>query len=134
MEAKRLTDEQMKELETAILKFATQGKITKFAAKGLIFALRQSKNLTLPVRMQFDLKTQLREGRGVAFAAHDVCQSSSRGNNINDLIAKLGSNFKYCGYHTSPPLGLGVSLSPDLYARDKEPLTFTIDQIENLDV
>jgi hypothetical protein len=132
-EVQAITDEQMKEIEKMIIRFFNLGKMSLFAAKGLIFLLRKSENLTKGVALTFDVKNQLDQGREVSFAAHDISSSGAGTNRINGLLAKMNHLFRLYGYHDW--FGLGASLCPgDSGHKKEEKIFFTIEEIESIQI
>jgi len=135
-EIQPLTDEQMKEVERAILQFYSSGKISLFAAKGLIFLLRKSGNLTKEVTIRFNdlIPSQKKKGREVSYAAHDICGSSGAGDNrVNNVIRRMGSLFYFFG-HYSETIGLGATLSLIHPRKKTEKISFTVNEIENMEL
>ncbi|OGZ26597.1 MAG: hypothetical protein A2365_00295 [Candidatus Nealsonbacteria bacterium RIFOXYB1_FULL_40_15] len=112
----------LKTVEQAIM----EEPISEFAQKALIYLLRASEGLTVPVTLRFS--PTLREpGREIAKAAKAVYNRGA----VNNLLEKMRATVFFYGY--DDPCGLGASLGTTLTDGPPErQLHFTVEEIQSI--
>lgn len=133
-----VTKSQMEALETFIYR---SNDLSAFARKTLIWMLRRTQRLTVPVSLSFPPGSEYEQlGREAAFGAHDIC--SVKGSTHADLVLRaMGSSMMFdsaCGHYGDDGEfksgGHTVWISPKSYDHEAKRLRLSIKRIRAVEL